>query len=141
MMLGLLSNKTLLLCLMLFCKTVCAQLPAERCTKEYMAEIDVAGSYVSGIAVLSCSNDTVTGCVFNEFGVSVVSFQYYNKRNKVKILDLLKRMDKWYIRRVLRKDILGLIREMQEGKNEYYDSKYRILLKFTPLQGTDDAEG
>ncbi len=138
---GSLSSKSLLLFLLLLCNTANAQLPADGRTIEYKAEIDVRDSYISGVAMLSCSNDTVTGCIFNEFGVSVISFRYHRVRQKVRILDIQKRLDRWYIRRVLRKDILNLMNEMKGGRNEYYDRKYRIKLKFTPLQGTDDAEG
>ncbi len=141
MMPGSLSSKSLLLSLLLLCNTAYAQLQAEGHTNEYKAEIEVRDSYISGVAVLSCSNDTVTGCIFNEFGVSVISFRYHRVRQKVRILDIQKRLDRWYIRRVLRKDILNLMKEMEGGRNEYYDSKYRIKLKFTPLQGTDDAKG
>lgn len=138
---GSLSGKSLLLCLLMLCCTALAQLPPEGSTGEYKAEIYIRGTYISGIAVLSCSNDTVTGCIFNEFGVSVVSFQYYGVRQKVRILDIQKRMDRWYIRHVLRRNILLLMKEMENGRNEYYDRKYRIILKFTPLQVTYDAEG
>lgn len=138
---GSLSGRSLLLCLLMLCGTAYAQLPPDGSTGEYKAGIEVRDSYISGIAVLSCSNDTVTGCILNEFGVSVMSFRYYGLRQKVRILDIQKRMDKWYIRRVLRKDILQLMNRMKDGGSEYLDEKHRIRIKFAPLQKTEDAEG
>jgi hypothetical protein len=46
-------------------------------------------------------------------------------------------MDKWYIRRVLRKDIAQVMTGLQNGKSDYQNERRKITYQFTPI--TDET--
>ena len=60
------------------------------------------------------------------------------EKDKVKLLSVQKMMDKWYVRKILRRDLRQLFHAMQEGRDEYRDEKYLMLFRFTPL--TEDEQ-
>ena len=42
-------------------------------------------------------------------------------------------MDKWYIKRVLRKDLVLLMSSLQKGESEYYNECRKITYQFIPI--------
>jgi len=100
--------------------------------------IETPKAYVSGICILLQDDQIVRGSIINEFGVTALSFSYYPDKEKVKLHQVVRPMDKWYIRRVLRKDLCHLLNLMRENVYIYTDTKYKITYKFTPLEVTDD---
>jgi len=104
----------------------------------YRAMIETPKAYVSGICILLQDDQIVRGSIINEFGVTALSFSYYPDKEKVKLHQVVRPMDKWYIRRVLRKDLCHLLNLMRENVYIYTDTKYKITYKFTPLEVTDD---
>lgn len=66
-------------------------------------------SPLSGVMVVKMSGDTVRGTVLNEFGVRAFDIECAPGRNKAKISNVIKPMNKWYIRRTLSKDIYRLL--------------------------------
>lgn len=99
--------------------------------------IEMPESYLSGVCILYMDSVEVKGSIFNEFGVSAIDFSYLPSKDKVKLHHVMKMMDKWYIRRVLRKDLVALIHNLREGKNEYADSKYKLRFRFSPMKDTE----
>lgn len=70
------------------------------------------------------SGNEIIGSMFNEFGVSVLSFIYDRNKNKLKLRDVMGMLDKWYIKRVLKSDLtlcLHLLCDTPYGKrsNKY----------------------
>ena len=100
---------------------------------KYNAFIEMPRSYISGIMILMNDNDEIKGSLFNEFGVTALDFSYLPKKNKVKLHNVMNMMDKWYIRRVLRKDIAQMMICLQKGETEYQNEHHHITYKFTPL--------
>lgn len=96
--------------------------------------IDMPRGYISGMCILVKDGDDVKGGVFNEFGVSAINFTYNEKKEKVKILSVIKMMDKWYIRRLLRKDLRHVMQGLRQGCPTYENQKYKILYKFNNFQ-------
>ena len=95
--------------------------------------IETDKGYVSGICFLSEEGDTVKGSIFNEFGISVLDFTYLRSRQKVRLENVIKMLDKWYIKRVLRKDLVQVLENLQRGLSSYRNEKYHILYQFTRL--------
>jgi hypothetical protein len=91
--------------------------------------------YVSGVCILIRQTDGVKGCLFNEFGITLLDFYYDAKRDNVKLHSVMKKMDKWYIRRVLRSDLRALIHELQHGCTTYEDKKHNIYYSLTVIEG------
>ena len=102
------------------------------------AMIEMKKGYVSGICVMYNDGEEVKASIFNEFGISAMDFTYSIKKDKVKLLSVIKMLDKWYIRKLLKSDLRKLIHAMQQGKTEYRNEKYKIDYKFSQLK--DDTE-
>lgn len=71
----------------------------------YAFAIETPTAAVTGIMILKEDNDRITGSMVNEFGVSAVDFVYDRSRRSIKLLNVVSFLDKWYIKRVLRKDL------------------------------------
>lgn len=100
---------------------------------KYSAYIEMQRAYISGICVLQNENNVIKGCFFNEFGLTAIDFSYNLKYQKVKLHSVFKLLDKWYIRRVLRKDIAQLMMCLQRGETYYQNESRHINYQFTPI--------
>ena len=89
--------------------------------------------YVSGVLVVLHEDETVKGSLFNEFGITALDFTYYRRKDKVKLHSVVKQLDRWYIRRVLRRDVREVIKRIEQGDSIYEDKRHHINYKFTPL--------
>lgn len=104
----------------------------------YSALIVTPKAYLSGICILYYAEDElVNGSLFNEFGISALDFSYNMKKDKVKLHHVLPQMNKWYIRRVLRKDLRSLLHELRSGKTEYIDKRYHLSYRLTLIKAED----
>ena len=103
----------------------------------FTATIEMKKAYVSGICILLNDGDLVKGSLFNEFGISALDFTYSVKKDKVKILNVIANMDKWYIKRVLKKDLRAVMHELQNGKTSYANTRYQMNYSFKPLETED----
>lgn len=98
----------------------------------YSAYIEMPKAYLSGICMLLREGDVVKGCLFNEFGMTALDFTYQPDKQKVKINHIAAMMDKWYIRRVLRRDLAQLMQNLQTGKSDYNNNRRHIQYRFIP---------
>ena len=89
--------------------------------------------YVSGICVLHREGDTIRGSLFNEFGITALDFSYRLAKKKVKLHTVMPMMNKWYIRKVLKKDLRQLMEGLQNGQTTWKDERYHIDYQLTPL--------
>ena len=100
---------------------------------KYSAYIDMPQGYVSGVCVLFNEGTVIRGSLFNEFGITALSFSYDIKKEKIKLYSVVKLMDKWYIKRILKKDLKQLMKCLQKGESVYQDVKYHITYSFSTL--------
>ena len=63
-----------------------------------------------------------------------MDFAYRPQKDKVKLLSVQKMLDKWYIRKRLKRDLRELVHVLQQGGTRYVDEKYHITFQLTPLQ-------
>lgn len=104
-------------------------------TNRYSAMIELPKAYLSGVCILKTDEQgLVKGCFFNEFGISALEFTYSPGEKKVKLLSVIKMMNKWYIKRILRRDLAQVYRQLLEGNSTYHNEKYHITYQFTPLR-------
>ena len=138
--LPLLAKRVLLFLAILLCaNSLSAQklLPVgEGERKQFSAYIEMPRGYVSGICILLRDGQQIKGSIFNEFGISAIDFSYDEQRDKVKLYEVVKMLNRWYIKRVIRRDLRELIHQMQQGKPEYTDIKHNISFKLSPLNDT-----
>lgn len=100
---------------------------------KYSAYIDMPQGYVSGVCVLFNEGTVIRGSLFNEFGITALSFSYDIKKEKIKLYSVVKLMDKWYIKRILKKDLKQLMKCLQKGEYVYQNEKYHITYSFSTL--------
>ena len=107
----------------------------------YSVQIDFGKSYLSGIGIMAYVDGEVLGSVFNEFGVSALSFSYNPQKDKVKILSIIGKLNKWYIRGVVKKDMKKVIAVLKEGGTTYTNQKYHITYTFQQLKNDNPSTG
>ena len=109
----------------------------EVASNRYSVQIDLANAGISGVCIVREMQERVVGAIINEFGVSALSFDYDPGRERVKIVDILPQLDKWYIKRVLREDLKRIIPEVaklpSEGRYEYNNKRRNIRYRFVPI--------
>lgn len=76
-----------------------AKLPA------YTFRIENPKGCVSGILLATESDREIKGSMVNEFGVSAINFIYNKEKRKIKLVNVIDFLNKWYIRMVLKKDL------------------------------------
>ena len=126
-------------------------------TYEYQLTMQVRGHEITGICMMNKSADhSIMGTVISEFGMKAFDFIYDN--GKVQLLNIVAFLDKWYIRKVLKKDLAFILSQMDEcgmwnveggmrnvekkprkilfkpnGEVEVINSRYKIYYSFTPM--------
>lgn len=108
-------------------------LPSPGETARYDSYIELPRGYLSGVCIMCCEGDTLQGSIFNEFGVSAMDFVYVRRKDRVRLLSVMKMMDRWYIRRTLRSDLRQLFKSMNAGEGEYRNERRHIIYRFTPM--------
>lgn len=116
---------------------------------ENILAVDMRGNRLSGIMIVKKTEKGYLGTLVNEFGIKAFDFEVVagNKgrlgsKKRVKLIDVVGFMDRWYIRRVLRRDIDFMLRfpnapkdcrmvVVSEGGNIVVkDLRYRISYTF-----------
>lgn len=105
------------------------EVSAEEPNSRYSVHIEMERGAISGVCILGRD----AGVIVNEFGVTALSFRYDVRRNRVKIVDIVPQLDRWYIRRVLRRDIQNMIPNLSGAEYEYRNEKREINYRFTPI--------
>ena len=100
----------------------------------YSVQIDVKKAYISGICGMLFEEGKLKASVVNEFGFSAMDFEYDPQKDKVKIINIVKKLDHWYIKRVLKCDLRILIHNLRQGIYKHENTKYEITYSFQPLQ-------
>ena len=142
-------------------KTLFYRLPPRTRVYEYRLSAQIRDNEITGICILNVDADNIiVGTIVNEFGVKVFDFSYAN--GKVKIFNVIHQLDKWFIKRILRKDFLFFLsnfrqdertnaingnanaertilekkrsmRQTADGKIIVCNNKYKIMYTFTPI--------
>lgn len=105
---------------------------------------------VTGICILRDSDAEVLGSVVNEFGIKAFDFVYNKKKDKTKLRNVIKMMNKWYIRKIVGSDLSVVIRENNTEKQLrkrrltcggdsiiLENMKYNITYKFHRIDDTE----
>lgn len=104
---------------------------------KYATTIEMSKGYLSGISVVVRETDVYRGVIFNEFGITALEFTYHPSAKKVKLVQVIKMLDKWYIRRVLKKDLQCVVENLLKGISTYEDEKYHIKYVFSLMHDSD----
>ena len=122
---------------------------------EYTFFMQARGQEITGICMVSQSpNGKTTGTIVNEFGVK--AFDFIINKGKVKIINVIKPLDRWYIRKVLKKDFGFAFQHIREGKDisvgkrritfrengdiAIDNDRYNIHYVFTPITASNETD-
>ena len=128
------KNLCLLVCLLLLATDLQAQ-----SVSRMSVEISFEKGGITGVCLLRKAEQTVSGTIMNEFGIKVFDFVYYPQRDKLRLFNVIEMLDKWYIRRVVRRDLKQVLPHLPPVSEYRYENRKRhIHYLFTPLPTTED---
>ena len=97
-------------------------------SRRYAFEITMEKGEISGMLIAKEGNGAIVGTMINEFGVTALSFVYDRYKHKLKLMDVMGMLDKWYIKRVLKKDLIFCIHILYGTP---YDKKHHYIISQT----------
>ena len=97
---------------------------------EYSVLMRIGKREVTGICIMETEeNGDVAGCLMNEFGVK--AFDFTRSGGKTRIFNVMGPLDRWYVRRRLRKDFDHILPLLDKDGCSY--SRSFTSYVFTPL--------
>ena len=97
----------------------------------YNLQVEIRDSFLSGICIMVNNDGIIASSIVNEFGISLMDFIYSEQKDKVKLCNMIKPLDRWYIKRLLKRSLRGMLKAMKSGNTEYIDENNRIKYVFT----------
>lgn len=76
--------------------------------REYAVTMNFGQAHLTGVCVMKYLHGELIGTLMNEFGVRACDIRYDPDRRRVELTNLLILLDRWYIRKTLRQDLLLL---------------------------------
>ena len=145
----LLSISMLVCSVALWAQTPLLQISGKR---NYRVTIAARGAELTGICIIKTDTTGSRGAVVNEFGIHALDFTLSPDRKKVKLLNVMPAMNRWYIKRVVRGDLKFLFGATQnpqrKGKRTVtvdadstltlVNSKYGLKYSFQEIDNQDD---
>ena len=83
--------------------------------QQYSVAIEARGAELTGVCIVKTDAEGSRGAIVNEFGFHALDFTLSANRRKVKLLNVMEQLDRWYIRKVVRKDLRILWGATQSG--------------------------
>ena len=91
-------------------------LPLDEGRQQYGVSITARGAEITGVCIVKTDAEGSRGAIVNEFGIHALDFMVSADRRKVKLLNVIAMMDRWYVRRVVKKDLRTLFNATADGK-------------------------
>ena len=102
----------------------------------FEVDIDMQKAYISGRCYMLRKENTIVASIINEFGVSIADYTYDTIKCKTKIHSLFSKLDHWYIKKILKKDITSIMKLLDKGECKHINSKRNMIYTFTPITST-----
>ena len=116
--------------------------------REYQLLMEIRGREVTGICIVNAEDaNHMVGTLVNEFGVKAFDFTYAN--GKAKVLNVVGPLNKWYIKKVLKRDFRFILPNLWRGKDVVEkkrrltvmpngdiiirNDRFKIVYTFTPI--------
>lgn len=91
-------------------------LPLDEGRQQYGVSITARGAEITGVCIVKTDAEGSRGAIVNEFGIHALDFMVSADRRKVKLLNVIAMMDRWYVRRVVKKDLRTLFNATSDGE-------------------------
>lgn len=86
--------------------------------QQYSMAITAKKAEITGICIIKTDEEGSRGAIVNEFGIHALDFTLSPDRKQVKLLNVIEAMNRWYIKKVVRKDLKILFMSTQLGKQK-----------------------
>lgn len=119
--------------------------------RQYSVLIEMPrGGSLTGICLIKTDESGSKGALVNEFGIHALDFTVSADRRKVRLLHVIDWMNKWYIKRVLRRDLRFLFLGSENAQDRWREvtvagdttilrnKKYHITYTFTEIKNETD---
>lgn len=123
---------------------------SDSCATKYSVCISFRGTPITGLCIVRGNDDEVIGSVINEFGIKAFDFVFSKDKGKTRLHNVIKMMNKWYVKKVVRADLSTLLRSKNSEKQmkrrtilkdngilTLNNNKYNITYKFIPINDTE----
>lgn len=77
--------------------------------REYTVTLRFQKTQLSGICLMKRLGEEIVGSWLNEFGIRAFDFRYDPRQDRIELSNVLDQLDRWYIRRTLRRDLKLLL--------------------------------
>lgn len=104
------------------------------------ASINFKRGGMTGICAFRLDGDELKGSLFNEFGISALDFTCQRKKEKLRIVSAISMLNKWYIKRVLRQDLMHVVDALGRGDTSYVNVRRHITYQFSRMPQNDTEE-
>ena len=84
--------------------------------RQYAFTLQARGAEVTGICVVKTGLEGTRGSLVNEFGIHALDFTLSADRRRVKLLNVMPALNRWYIRRVVSRDLECLFHAQAAGR-------------------------
>ena len=91
-------------------------LPLDEGRQQYGVSITARGAEITGVCIVKTDAEGSRGAIVNEFGIHALDFMVSADRRKVKLLNVIAMLDRWYVRRVVKKDLRMLFNATADGE-------------------------
>ena len=98
---------------------------SDSCATKYSICITFRGIPITGLCIVRGNGDVVIGSVINEFGIKAFDFVFSKDKGKTKLQNVIKMMNKWYVKKVVSADLSTFLR----SNNSEKQMKRRTILK------------
>lgn len=86
---------------------------------------------ISGLCILKLNDEIVNVSIVNDFGTTLIDYSYQERKSKVKLHYVYSLLNKWYIRRLLKRHLKSIMIAMRNGETIYRDPKHKLTYTFT----------
>lgn len=81
-------------------------------SQRYAFQIETPKAFISGILITKVQDDCIIGSLINEFGVSAIDFSFNREKDKLKLINVVSFLNKWYIKKTLSTDLKFCIHQI-----------------------------
>lgn len=120
--------------LLLFC---CTRVSGQE-SRHYLS-INLPKQGFTGVCLAESDSLQIRGTIVNEFGIKALDFVYDKLSDQIRMPYIVKNLDKWYLRKVLKRDLKGILPRLCENSAFIYEGhKRKMTYNFVPLPPFDD---
>lgn len=101
---------------------------AEGERRDYSVMFKFKDSALTGVCIIKCVDNVLIGTIVNEFGIKAMDFTVTADSRKVRLVNVLPVLDKWYIRKIVKADFKYMFSNSDRGELRLSDKKRSITV-------------